>query len=29
MTDKLLFRSGFPKRAAMLTNAPYEEIELL
>lgn len=29
MTDKLLFLSGFPKRAAMLTNAPYEEIELL
>ena len=28
MTDKLLFRSGFPKRAAMLNNAPYEEIKL-
>ena len=29
MTDKLLFLSGFPKRAAMLTNAPYEEINLI
>ena len=28
MTDKLLFRSGFPQRAAMLNNAPYEEIRL-
>lgn len=29
MTDELLFLSGFPKRAAMLTNAPYEEINLI
>ena len=28
MIDKLLFRSGFPKRAAMLNDAPYEEIKL-
>lgn len=28
MTDKKLFQSGFPKRAAMLNNVPYEEIEL-
>lgn len=28
MTDKRLFRSGFPRRAAMLNNAPYEEIKL-
>lgn len=28
MTDKLLFRSGFPKRAAMLNEASYEEIKL-
>ena len=28
MTDKQLFQSGFPKRAAMLNNVPYEEIEL-
>ena len=28
MTDKFLFKSGFPHRAAMLNNAPYEEIKL-
>jgi hypothetical protein len=28
MTDKLLFRSGFPKRAAMLNGAKYVEISL-
>lgn len=28
MTDQLLFRSGFPKRAAMMNNADYEEISL-
>ncbi len=28
MTDQLLFTSGFPKRAAMLNNADYEEISL-
>ena len=28
MTDKLLFRSGFPQRAAMLNDVPYEEIRL-
>ena len=29
MKDRRLFQSGFPKRAAMLNNAPYEEIELM
>ena len=28
MTDRRLFQSGFPKRAAMLNNTPYEEIQL-
>ena len=28
ITDKLLFRSGFPKRAAMLNDAKYVEISL-